>query len=220
MNSAGLDGSVPEHPLLRRLFALIPAAGMSRRMGAPKLLLEIGRETLIRRLVRALSRPEIESISVLVRAKDSALRRELASTPVNPVVAESDPPDMLDSVRRLAQSVREHQSPQANDGWLLIPADHPIVESSVLDRLIATWHDAPDSIIVPTHAGRRGHPTILPWALAGDLDRIPAGHGVNWLVRNSRRVIEVDVREASIFWDVDTPADFAFLKQKLERNLS
>ncbi|HCO25719.1 MAG TPA: hypothetical protein DIT97_22850, partial [Gimesia maris] len=36
----------------RRLFAIVPAAGRSRRMGTHKLLLRLGTETVIQRLVR------------------------------------------------------------------------------------------------------------------------------------------------------------------------
>ena len=46
---------------MQRLFAVVPAAGHSRRMGRPKLLLPLGASTVIARMLAALARPEIEA---------------------------------------------------------------------------------------------------------------------------------------------------------------
>ena len=56
------------HPA--RLFAIIPAAGLSRRMGEPKLLLNLAGQTVIARLLNALDHPRMTSRSVVVRQSD------------------------------------------------------------------------------------------------------------------------------------------------------
>src|SRR5260370_12639805 len=57
-----------------QLFAVVPAAGQSRRMGRPKLLLPLGSDTVIGRMLALLRRPEIAATIVVVRPDDELLR--------------------------------------------------------------------------------------------------------------------------------------------------
>lgn len=124
---------------------------------------------------------------------------------------------MKASVRKLIESLSAHHRPAPGDGWLLIPADHPIVEEPVLMRLLEQWDAHPDAIVVPVHQGRRGHPVILPWRLTDELSTIPADQGLNWLIRRAAcPTIEVDCPEPSVLWDVDTPEEFQRIKVRLE----
>ncbi len=199
------------------IHAVIPAAGHSRRMGQPKLLMEFGGETLIERLLRQLNRPEIASISVLIRANDQALQEKVIMHGAEVIVPEHDPEEMRVSVELLVEHLRESKSLAEDDGWLLIPADHPIVEPDVLDRLVTNWLKSPGKITVPIHEGRRGHPTIFPWPLANHLKRIPQDQGLNWLLRNDPASIEeVECKEPSVLWDLDTPEEFERIRRILE----
>src|SRR5580704_2609900 len=55
-------------------FALIPAAGRSRRMGAPKLLLNFGGQTVLARLLAALETAGVGSRFVVVHPEDTEIR--------------------------------------------------------------------------------------------------------------------------------------------------
>lgn len=203
-----------------RLFPLVPAAGKSRRMGHPKLLLTLNGETLIRRLVgqlmSQLSMLDVLPIPhVLVRKDDQPLQQELRDLPAT-VVLSDETPDMKASVQLLLDAVQAKHHPHPEEGWVLIPADHPVVEVPVLERLLTAWDSHPTAIIVPVHEGQRGHPTILPWSITQRFDEIPTGQGVNWLIRHAGiPVIEVDGPEPSVLWDIDTPDDFARLRRWL-----
>ena len=199
------------------IHAIVPAAGHSRRMGQPKLLMEIDGENLVERLLRQLRQSTIASVSVLVRASDQALQDEVSKHGTEVVIPEHDPNEMRDSVELLLEHLRQAKSPAENDGWLLIPADHPIVEPQVLNRLTTAWLQSPEKIVVPIHQGRRGHPTIFPWTLASQLEQIPPDQGLNWLLRNGETQIEeVECDEPSVLWDIDTPEEFARIREILE----
>ncbi len=97
---------------------------------------------------------------------------------------------------------------------MLIPADARWIEQSVLGRLIASWRESPENIIVPVHNGRRGHPTIFPASLPVEIESIPRDRGLNYLLHaNPARVVEVPCPEPSVLCDLDTPEDFERLKQ-------
>lgn len=199
------------------IHAIIPAAGHSRRMGQPKLLMKIDGETVIARLLRQLRRSELASIRVLGRADDEELQAEVRGAGVEFIVPETDPPDMRVSVELLLDAVVHTVSKTAEVGWLLIPADHPIVEQAVLERLIKSWQETPDSIVVPVHSGHRGHPAIFPWSSRQELSQIPQNMGINWLLRHGENPVrEIECSEASVLWDLDTPDDFARIQSILQ----
>src|SRR5262245_27654318 len=110
-----------------RLFAIVPAAGASRRMGRPKLLLPVGDNTVIARLLAVLVPPDIERAVVVVHPDDEPLREAVAAAgavPLQPAVA---PPEMRDSVQAALRFIEEQYRPEPHDGWLLSPADHPLL---------------------------------------------------------------------------------------------
>ena len=200
----------------RWINAVIPAAGRSRRMGTHKLLLEIDGETVISRLVRALDEACVSRIHILVRIDDHALLDELEPLPVTVVTTETDTADMKASVGAILKAIQEQVIPDDLDAWLLMPADHPVVDPQIVIRLIDAGEEDRTSIVVPTFETRRGHPVLFPWKLAAAVQNIPADRGIDWLVSTEEaNVVEVPVETDSIHWDLDTPEDVERLKKWL-----
>lgn len=194
----------------RKLFAVIPAAGRSRRMGRPKLLLPLGAKTVLERLLSALEHPAITA-RVLVVHRDDAELAELARSAGARVVTPEIPPDeMRVSVEHALRSIEVQDRPAPEDGWLLIPADHPMLSPSALSRIVTAWDATDAAMLVPTCEGRRGHPTFFRWSLVPEVFALPADVGLNHLVADRRRV-EVELADESILTDLDTPEDYARL---------
>ncbi|QDT80389.1 molybdopterin-guanine dinucleotide biosynthesis protein MobA [Gimesia maris] len=199
----------------RRLFAIVPAAGRSRRMGTHKLLLRLGSETVIQRLVRGLSGERITKTVIVARRNDERFRNHLADLQVDLVQPETDPPDMKSSVQYALRHIEANYRPADDEGWLLVPADHPVLEPSVIDELCQAWEHCPAAVMIPTYQNRKGHPTFFRWSLAGEIFKLAEEQGINALWQ-SRDLVphlqECDVPE--ILVDLDTPADFDALKKK------
>ncbi len=199
----------------RRLFAVIPAAGHSRRMGQPKLLLPWGGTTVIESVLSVLDHPAIAARAVVVRAGDVSLAeaiRRARGLLVTPVV---EPPDMTASVRCALEFLQRDFSPCDDDGWLLVPADHPVLDRGLIDGLIAAWERDRPTILVPRAGDRRGHPTLFRWSLAKEIDRIPDGCGLNWLLsEHAADVSELIVTGTAAVTDLDTPEDYARLRSE------
>jgi molybdenum cofactor cytidylyltransferase len=202
------------------LLAIIPAAGHSRRMGQPKLLLPWRGSTVIAHLVGELLAAGLSQILVVVRSSDIALTSAVESTGATVVRPPNDPPDMRSSVelglqaafKTLATSGAAVDSPQSETGWLLIPADHPIVSRSTVDALRAAWQPRARQILIPTYSGKRGHPTLFSGDFACEVPGIPLDCGLNWLVKqNSQSIREVPVTDPGVIIDLDTPEDYQAL---------
>lgn len=198
-----------------RLFAIIPAAGMSRRMGTHKLLLPLGKETVIQRLVRVLNVPFITKIIIVARKGDDLLKAHLSDLDIQLIQPEIDPPDMKASVQIGLQWIDAHYQPNQNDSWLLIPADHPVLNQSVIESLTQAWKSSQAEVMIPTFQNRKGHPAFFCWPLSRDVFQLANDEGINALWKNQSIIPHlVECIYPEILIDLDTPEDYEYVKQQ------
>ena len=202
----------------RRIYAVLPAAGRSRRMGRPKLLLPLGGSTVIARLVGALRAGGVDDVIVVVRPDDTTLQEAAEAAGAQVVCPENDPADMRQSVQYALDYLAAERHPNADDGWMLIPADHPLVDAKIVESLLASWRAGAAPILIPTHEGRRGHPTLFRWELSDEVPRIPPHQGLNRLVHDHEsHVQEFPVPSDHILLDLDTLEDYERLQVEWRR---
>jgi len=185
-------------------------------MGQPKLVIDLLGKPVVQWLLETLTHPQIETTAIIMRNSDEELQKSVLPLDALAVLPECDPPDMRTSVEHGLRVIREQYHPQPGDGWLLIPADHPVLDESVLQKLISAWNRSAADVLVPRHNGRRGHPTFFRWSLALQVPEIPQDQGINWLLQSMHvRIEEVDVDSETVLLDLDTPADVEVLRQKM-----
>ena len=182
-------------------------------MGRPKLLLPLAGSTVIGRLLSVLARPEIVETVVVMRPCDESLRAAVEAAGAVPLVPAVPPAEMRVSVEHALRHLQQRHEPRPDDGWLLAPADHPLLEPMVLDRIIAAWSRSPGKIVIPAHEGRRGHPAVFSFRLAEEVFRLAADEGLNALVRcHAREVEQIEVDSPAVLVDLDTPEDYQRLQ--------
>jgi molybdenum cofactor cytidylyltransferase len=86
----------------------------------------------------------------------------------------------------------------------------------VVQVLLRAYQGQPAaSLLVPTFAGQRGHPTLFAWRHMDAIRRLPQEQGLNSYLRSHAEVLlEVPVKSSSILHDLDTPADYARLQDR------
>ncbi|MBU6193429.1 MAG: nucleotidyltransferase family protein [Burkholderiales bacterium] len=90
-------------------------------------------------------------------------------------------------------------------GWLVLPADMPLVRSETILRLAQALPR--HTLVYPQYQGRRGHPVGFSGELASELVRLTGDEG-------ARRVVArypghaIDVEDAGVLQDFDTEDDF------------
>jgi CTP:molybdopterin cytidylyltransferase MocA len=181
--------------------ALLLAAGLSRRMGTCKQLLPLEGKTVIARCLEPLLAGGIDRIVVVVGPHGDAVARAAREYPVTIVYASDPEGDMAASVR----AGRDALLPEIT-GVLITPCDHPLVSSQTV-ALLASRHQAePARIIIPTHNGGKGHPTLFPRCI---LDELVQPLTLRDLVRDTPRRLEmVEVADQGVCLDMDTPAEY------------
>lgn len=203
--------------------AIVPAAGLSRRMGRPKLILPLGDRTILERVLLALREGGAGPVVVVTGPPDQegapavadAARRAGAAvaTPSAPV------PDMADSIRlglRHWLRVFGEANLALPSHVLLTPGDAVGVDRRAVAGVVQVAREAPGAIVVPaevdpeTSPPRRGHPAAIPRELFDAILELPPGLGVNVLLRNADRETRiVPVPRSAAPRDLDTPDDYA-----------
>jgi molybdenum cofactor cytidylyltransferase len=179
-------------------------------MGAPKLLLPWGDRTLIEQTLAAWRRSRVDRIVVIAPPGADELAQVCSAAGATVVVPASQPAEMKDSILLGLNYVATNVAPTAADAWLLAPADMPELSTAVIDHLLASHRPDQPKILVPTLAGRRGHPVLFPWPLAEKVHQLEPDEGLNALVgREGAREIPCDAAaNPTAFEDIDTPADY------------
>jgi molybdenum cofactor cytidylyltransferase len=189
--------------------AVIPAAGLSSRMGQPKLLLKLGSETLIGQVVIALRQGGVNRVIVTAPPDDAAEGPDVATEArragAEVIVPTTRPTEMRDSVELALETLATGVAPE----WVVLtPGDNPGIQRELVAKLLEAAAHWPERIIIPCFEGHRGHPIVLPWAVATEVRSLAAGLGINALIAHHQaRVMEVPVLDATVISDLDTPDD-------------
>jgi molybdenum cofactor cytidylyltransferase len=194
-----------------RAFAIVPAAGQSRRMGRPKLQLPWGQATLIEQTLARWKQCDVDAIVVVVRPDDTELADVCRRAGADVVVPPRSPPHMRDSVQHALEYLERTQHPGDDDVWLLAPADMPRLSPAIVAELLSTHRPSEPAILTPTIGRRRGHPVLFPWPLAGQVATLAADRGIDALHWNhSGRTVACDHLAAGTgaFEDIDTLEEY------------
>ncbi len=194
---------------MRRVAAIVAAAGQSQRMGCCKQLLDLGGKTVLARCLDTLLAGGIEQVVVVVGTGGEKVAAEAGRFPVDVVVNQNRGGDMASSVlvgrRHLATAV---------SGVIVALCDYPLVSPATIDYLASVHEAAPASILVPRHEGRKGHPALFP---VGLLDELSWGGTLRDLThRHQQAVSLLDTDDAGILHDMDTPEDYHRLLKQIK----
>ena len=186
---------------------IVLAAGRSRRMGADnKLLLPWGHRTVIEEVVGTAMTASLQELVVVVGHDGERVTRAVQAYPV--IVAMNERFE-----EGLSTSVRAGVEAACSDthGYLFFPGDMPAVSTATVVELCRRFCEAGDeSIAAPFTDGRRGNPVIFGRAYRDELLALTEDRGAGGLITaNGANLIEVEVDDAGVHRDVDTPEAYS-----------
>ena len=187
-----------------RIGAVIPAAGLSSRMGAFKPLLPCGEGTVIESTVRSVL-PYASDVVVVLGYRADEVRQALSDRfdgrvriTLNPEYRMSD---MLRSVQIGLSALSEC------DGFFLLPGDMPAVAGSTFSALIGAF-DGSQKVLYPSFDGRKGHPPLIHGSLIQEILRFDGGGGLRAALSRAPSKL-IPLSDKGITADLDTPGDYA-----------
>ena len=184
--------------------ALVLAAGESRRMGTPKLLLPFGDKTIIEHIVDNICDSKADKILVVLGSHHEEIQRKIASRPVLTVVNTRYQEGMLSSIQAGFEAL-----PQGTSAALVCLGDQPLIPPSVMDALIKVYKNTKKGIVLPVYKKSRGHPILIDMKYRQDVKNLSPDVGLRALVYEyPQDVQEVEVDTPHILKDIDYPEDY------------
>lgn len=199
-----------------RFAGLVPAAGMSSRMGDFKPLMRLGDLTVIESTVLTLIEAGVETVSVVTGRRaaevEDVLARRFGGRVImvrNERFAETD---MLESIRMGCRSL------PTCDAFFLLPGDMPAVSPQTLRALQASW-ELNGGVVFPTVGGRRTHPPLVSSRLVRGIVSYCGADGLRGFWGTCpEAATEVEVGDRGTQLDLDYPRDYAQCRKLLGLN--
>lgn len=186
--------------------AIVLAAGLSRRMGRPKLLLDLHGKPVIRHTVECVIAGGLEPVLVVVGPEHAELGRALDGLAVRLVVNPTPEAGQASSVRVGIEAV-----PAEATTALIALGDQPGLSLDVISRLRQAIGAPGKSIAAPRYADGLGNPVLFAAAVFPELLTLSGDRGARSVVeKDPARLVLVDVA-APMPSDLDTPEDYARL---------
>ena len=190
-----------------QLAAIILAAGQSSRMGRPKPLLRYQGQTFLDRLISCFTGLASPIVVVLGYQSDE-VRAGIERGDAVEFVLNTDPGrGMLSSLQCGLANLPGHL-----DGVFFMPADLPQLRRSTIQTIAST----PGPLVIPRFDGRNGHPVRVSTDIVREVLALPVTAKASDVIHRNRATF-VDVDDAGVLEDIDTPADYEALVGAAER---
>jgi len=193
---------------------VILAAGRSTRMGRPKaMLIAPCGSTFVARLVHTLTSGGVDAPFVVGRPEDELLRSAVESLDSRARWVENPDADTGGQLSSLQAGLRRADRPGIR-ALMVVPVDAPMIVIDTVVTLIATFNATGAPIVRPRYHGRNGHPVVFSRAVFDELRRADPAVGAKAVLRaHEDTIVNVDVDDAGVGGDVDTPEDYENLRR-------
>ena len=165
---------------VRRIGAVILAAGASRRLGEPKQLVKIGAENLLERSVRIAHEAGFSPVIVVLGASAELIEASCELGDAEVLINDNWREGMGASVRVGVGAL------QGVDGCVLATCDMPAVTAGHLRSLVTSGE-----VTGSMYAGRRGVPAYFPASVFADLMKLQGDVGAKDLLRSAHCAVLV-----------------------------
>jgi molybdenum cofactor cytidylyltransferase len=180
---------------------ILLAAGSALRFGGGKLTAKLPEGTMVgvaalRSLVAA-----VDSVIVVVRPGDDEMASAFAALGARVSMC----PNASDGMgASLAWGVRA--APVAA-GWIIALADMPWIDPATIAHIVAALREGAP-FAAPQFQGTRGHPVGVAARFYGELSALSSDEGAKHLLAAHAASVQfIEVDDAGILRDIDTPAD-------------
>ena len=185
-------------------WAIILAAGSSRRMGSQKLVLSYGESTIIETVIDNVLQSHVDQVLVVLGANHKKVRGAIGNRPVQFCYNQDHEKGMLSSVICGIRNL-----PEDAGSVLIFLGDQPGIPAAVTNKVIEAYNENLKGIVIPVHNHRRGHPLLVDMKYRKKMESIDLEEGLRKLRHQfPEDVLEIEVDEAGILVDIDTREDY------------
>jgi len=186
------------------IWAVVLAAGESKRMGRPKQLLPFGRTTVLETALEHILASKVDGTLVVLGAVHDRIEPLLKKYPVlvtiNPGYREGMLSSALWGIRHLPPGAR---------AAMVCLGDQPWILSATIDRVIEEYGATGRGLVLPVHGKAGGHPLLIDLKYKTEIEGLSPDTGLRELLsRHPEDVLRVETAETGILRDLDTPLQY------------
>jgi len=185
--------------------AVMLAAGLARRMGRQKLLLQLQGKPVVRWSVEHIVR-HVEDVVVVTGPDDTAIRQALEDLAVRFAV-NPRPQDGQGTSIAAGIAVLKPWTTAA----LVALGDQPRMPATVVPALLEALRRSGKAIVAPVYQGVQGTPVVFSSEVFAELRALKGDAGARAVVKENPERVETVAFDLAMPPDVDTPEDYAKL---------
>lgn len=197
------------------MYAVMPAAGRSRRMGKCKYTLPVyNNKTVIECALENILLSGISDIVVVLSGED-AVKEIVSAYKVRICLNNNEHSYMADSIRIALKEIpliNPHMDEKT--GIMIALADQPVIKPATIKKTIDLYVANPNKIVIPTLKGRRGHPTIFPYNIIKELYLTETLRDV--IGKHEDDVLLFETDDEGVILDIDTPGDYEYVMEYIK----
>ncbi len=197
---------------ISRIHAVILAAGESKRMGFPKMLLTFNGLSMLENVIHNVLKSCIQDIIIVLGAHKEKLLDRITNMNVTHCFNVSYKEGMLSSVICGVKNL-----PEDTKAVLIFQGDQPFIKPQVIDLVVAAYLSSGKGIIIPVYAGKRGHPVLIDTKYRKEIEKLDPDKGLRSLaINHNNDVLELETGESGILRDFDTYEDYKLEINKMQ----
>lgn len=203
-----------ENILYGGLWAIILAAGESRRMNAPKMLLPFNGQTIIEKVIKNVSGSGVDKIMVVLGAGKDDILKVIRKYTVNHCYNHNYMQGMLSSVKCGFRSL-----PEDFEAALVFLGDQPMIPAEVVNAVISAYRSSNKGIIIPVYNRKRGHPLLIDSKYRDEIEKLESKASLRFIAQKFHNdVVEVETKTPGILKDIDTQEDYLRQLNEFDQN--
>lgn len=188
---------------------VVLAAGLSRRMGQPKLLLALEGRPVLRHAVERVLVGGVERVVVVVPPDSEALRAALDGLPVQWAVNPNPRAGQGTSIAAGIEAL-----PSGTKAALIALGDQPLLPPRVIPEILAVFGRTGMPIVAPRYREGQGNPVLFGVQVFSELRALSGDRGARSVIeKDASRVAWVDL-DLPMPPDMDTPEDYDRLRSR------
>jgi molybdenum cofactor cytidylyltransferase len=180
--------------------AVVLAAGKSSRMGRHKLLLPLGDEPMVRRVVRQIQGAGFDDLLVVVGCEHEAVVDALHGLGVRHATNPDYESGMGSSFRAAVGEL------SGSDAAMFALADQPLLAAADYGRLLDTYRAEPRGIVSVRYGDVTAPPHLFDREYFQELARLT--HGARSVLQRHAKETTILQFPPELLLDVDTPEDY------------